>query len=228
MRAILWIHVAAGALSLLAGFATLYTAKGSRPHRSIGRVFVYAMLTMALSGVGIAAVTGVETSVVMGTLAAYLVFTGLTAVAPPKIGARWISLAGAGIAFTLAVALTDVGRRALASPDGVVEGLPAPMAFIFAGVAVLAAMSDVRLLLGPQLRGGRRLARHLWRMCIALFIAAASFFLGQTNAIPQPLRRPLLLALPVMAPLLVMAFWIWRTRTPRTATPARPSALCSR
>ena len=77
----LLLHVAAGGLSLVAGFAALSTVKGSRPHRTIGRVFVYAMLTMGLTGAGIAAATGVETSVVMGMLAAYLVFTGFTAVA---------------------------------------------------------------------------------------------------------------------------------------------------
>jgi uncharacterized membrane protein len=224
VRTILWLHVAGGGLSLLAGFAALSTAKGAQRHRSLGRVFVYAMLTMALSGVGIAAVTGVETSVVMGTLAAYLVITGLTAVSPPATGPRWISLVGAGVAFALAVALTDLGRRAVASPDGVVEGLPAPMAFIFAVVAALAGVSDIRLLTGPPLRGGKKLRRHLWRMCVALFIAAASFFLGQPNAIPPPLRIPALLAVPVVTPLLVMAFWLWRTRTRRIAAPEAPQS----
>jgi hypothetical protein len=217
VRTILWLHVAGGGLSLLAGFAALYTAKGSRRHRSIGRVFVYAMVTMASSGVGIAAVTGVETSVVMGTFAAYLVFTGMTAVSPLATGHRWINLAAAAVAFTLAVALANLGRRALASPDGVVEGLPALMAFIFAVVAILAGASDIRLLVGPQLRGGGRLARHLWRMCFALFIAAASFFLGQGNAIPQPLRSPVLLSLPVITPILAMTSWLWRIRTRRSA-----------
>jgi hypothetical protein len=39
------------------------------------------------------------------------------------------------------------------------------------------------------LRGGvvgtQRVARHLWRMCFGLFIAAGSFFLGPSN---RPLR----------------------------------------
>lgn len=58
-------------------------------------MFVYAMLTMALSGAAVAAVTGVETSVVMGLLAAYLVFTGVTAISPRPGGLRWAWLAGA-------------------------------------------------------------------------------------------------------------------------------------
>lgn len=208
----LWLHVAGGALGLLAGFAALYASKGSAAHRWAGRVFVYAMLTMALSGAAIAAWTGVETSVVMGLLTAYLVLTGLTAVAPPVTGRRLISVSGSAVAFALAIALAGIGLRALASPEGVIEGLPAPMAFIFAGVAACSGVSDIRRVTGPELRGARRLARHLWRMCLALFIASASFFLGQTSSIPQALRHPIALAIPVLTPLAVMMWWQWRVR----------------
>jgi hypothetical protein len=54
-------------------------------------------------------------------------------------------------------------------------------------------------------------------MCFALFIASASFFLGQADEIPEPLRIPLLLAVPVLVPLLVMAAWLWRLRRRRPA-----------
>jgi hypothetical protein len=212
LRTILLLHVAAGGLSLVAGFAALSAVKGSRPHRATGRVFVYAMLTMGLTGAGIAAATGVETSVVMGVFAAYLVFTGFISIARFAHGHWWMSVVGSGIAFALAIALANLGRRALASPTGEIEGLPAPMAFIFAGVAALAGVSDLRLLRQRQHQGGGRVVRHLWRMCFALFIAAASFFLGQTDTIPRALRSPVLLAAPVLTPLLVMAFWAWRTR----------------
>jgi hypothetical protein len=217
------LHVTGGAVGLLSGFAALGTTKGSRSHRSSGRVFVYAMLAMALSGAGIAAVTGVETSVVMGLLTAYLVFTGVTAISPLPEGLRWTSLAGAGLASVLAVALIDIGRRALTSPEGDIEGLPAPMAFLFAAVAAAAGASDIRPATRPRHDRRRRVARHLWRMCLALFIAAASFFLGQTNVLPAPLRAPALLAVPVLAPLLVMAFWLWRSRR-RPALAEAPSS----
>lgn len=212
MRMILWIHVAAGALGLATGFVALFATKGAVIHRRAGSAFVYAMLTMGLSGALIAALTGVETSVIMGCLAAYLVFTGLTTVAPIATGQRWVGFAGAGAAIVLSVALLEIGIRGLRSSAGAVEGLPAPMAFFFGTIALAAALSDIRLARGDRLRGARRLGRHLWRMCIALFIASASFFLGQTEVLPEQIRSPWLLTPPVAAPLVVMGYWFWRTR----------------
>lgn len=220
MRTILWLHVGGGGVALAAGYAALCTSKGSRNHRVSGRVFVYAMLAMSLSGAGIAAATGVDTSVVMGTLAAYLVVTGFTTVSPLGNYQSVVDLASGGVALILAATLSDLGRRALASPDGVVEGLPALMAFVFAAVAVMAGIADVRLFVKPSHRATRRLVRHLWRMSVALFIAAASFFLGQPAAIPQALRHPLLLAIPVLTPLVAMGFWMWRTRARQAGTRA--------
>lgn len=64
---------------------------------------------------------------------------------------------------------------------------------------------------GP-LQGASRLARHLWRMSFALFIASLSFFIGQAKVFPEPIRIRGLLALPVLAVLLTMFFWMWRVR----------------
>lgn len=147
---------------------------------------------MGLSGAGIAAATGVETSVVMGILSAYLVITAATAVVPPLSAHRGMAVAGALLAAGLAITFVDLGRRALATQDGAIEGLPAPMAFVFAGVTALAAVSDLRWLVHPESRRDV-LVRHLWRMCFALFIAAASFFLGQMRVLPMWLRQPVLL-----------------------------------
>ena len=66
------------------------------------------------------------------------------------------------------------------------------------------------------LRGTARIARHLWRMAFALLIAAMSFFLGQAKVIPKPIRIPGLLALPVLAVLVTMLYWMWRVRLRRS------------
>jgi cytochrome c-type biogenesis protein CcmH/NrfF len=52
-------------------------------------------------------------------------------------------------------------------------------------------------------------------MCFALFIAALSFFIGQAKVIPEAIRNRGLLALPVLAVLVTMLYWMGRVRRKR-------------
>jgi membrane protein DedA with SNARE-associated domain len=52
-------------------------------------------------------------------------------------------------------------------------------------------------------------------MCFALFVASGSFFLGQADEIPEPLRSYPLLAIPAFLPLVVLLYWLWRVRRRR-------------
>jgi hypothetical protein len=56
-------------------------------------------------------------------------------------------------------------------------------------------------------------------MSFALFIAALSFFIGQAQVFPEPVRIRPLLALPVLAVLVTMLYWLWRVRIRRTLRP---------
>ena len=60
--------------------------------------------------------------------------------------------------------------------------------------------------------GTQRIARHLWRMCFALFIAAASIFLARQHLFPDLLRRTGVLVFLSVLPLLLMIFWLIRVR----------------
>jgi hypothetical protein len=53
-------------------------------------------------------------------------------------------------------------------------------------------------------------------MSYALFVATMSFFIGQAKVIPPALRIPGLLALPVVAVLVTMLYWLWRVRVRRS------------
>ena len=64
--------------------------------------------------------------------------------------------------------------------------------------------------------GAVRIARHLWRMSFALFIAALSFFLGQADELPRAWRIPQLLVIPPLAVLVTMIYWMWRVRLRRS------------
>jgi len=112
----------------------------------------------------------------------------------------------AGIAgFTFAL-------QAANSATGTLEGLPAAPGFMFGAVALLATVGDIRML-ARGIEGARRIARHLWRMCFAMFIATASFFLGQPQVFPKGLRRSGVLAIPVLLVVSVMIYWMVRVRS---------------
>jgi len=67
--------------------------------------------------------------------------------------------------------------------------------------------------LGGGLSGARRIARHLWRMCLGLTLALGSFF---TNALPRLLPPPMHITPIVFVPQLLLLcflfFWLIRVR----------------
>ena len=94
--------------------------------------------------------------------------------------------------------------------------MPAFPFFMFGIVGALAAAGDVRVMRSGALTGASRIARHLWRMSCALFVAALSFFIGQAQVFPKPVRILPLLAVPVLAVLVTMLYWLWRVRLRRS------------
>jgi uncharacterized membrane protein len=208
------VHILAGALGLVFGTVALASAKGGKVHRRSGLFFVYAMLAMAVTGAVIAALHGGEASVIAGLLASYLAMTAFTTVRPSAAGSRRLNVGAMTVALAIGLSSLALGLEALGN-GGQREGIPAVVLFKFAAVALLASAGDLRVIRSGPLRGAPRLARHLWRMCFALYIGTASFFLGQADEFPEPLRVPALLAIPAFLPLLLMAFWLWRVRSKR-------------
>lgn len=212
------IHIVAGSLALISGYLALYAAKGARLHRGSGMVFVYAILAMSVFGMVIAVVRGVAPAINVpaGLLSSYLVVTALTTVRPVGAASRWLDPAAMLVAVSVSLGSLTFAFQAVAH-GGTRNGIPAFPFFMFGIVALLAGAGDLRMIRsGAAPRGAPRLARHLWRMCFALFIAALSFFIGQARVIPEPLRIPPLLAMPVLAVLLTMLYWLWRVRIRRS------------
>jgi hypothetical protein len=89
---------------------------------------------------------------------------------------------------------------------------PTAAYFVFGSIAALAAALDLRLILRHGVFGVQRITRHIWRMCVALLIAAFSFFLGQQQVFPASVRGSPLLLVPEIAVLGAMIFWLVRVR----------------
>jgi len=216
------IHIIAGVLALSAGAVALYAVKGSRLHRKSGLSFVVAMLVMSGSGALMAVFVEPDgVNVVAGLLTFYLVCTAVLTVRPPFEQERDVLKALMLAALLLGAFAFGLGLEAMNSPDGTVNGIPAPPLFMFGVVGVVGGLLDARLLRTGRIQGTHRLLRHVWRMGLAFFIATASFFLGQAQVFPEPLRKLSVLAVPVIFVLLILAYWVLRLAWKGQRTVAR-------
>jgi hypothetical protein len=217
------LHISGGLVGLVAGGAALSLRKGGRWHRRAGTAFFVAMLTMGAVAAVTAPFTTQPGNWVGAVFTMYLVATGWATVKrPAQVFGRPESIAVL-VPMIAAVACLLGGWKAMMSPTGLLDGLPAAPMFMLGAVAALAAMLDVKVIVRNGVAGAQRLARHLWRLCAALWIGAASF-VTQPAVFPHP--SPVLFV-PVMAILVVMIFWLFRLasrRPPRVATPAAPAA----
>ena len=210
------IHVVAGGLAVVLGFTALFVKKGGMVHRRSGLLFVYAMLVMATSGSIVAFLKSPSDPNVIGGIAPlYFVVTALMTVRPVSSSTRRISVAALSVAVSLALFFTVLGVVALNSPGRGANGVPFVMIFLFAVLFTMAAIGDVRFMRNGMPRGGPRLARHLWRMCFALFIAAGSFFSIRERVekiLPEPFTTGPMRALPILLLFGAMFYWLWRVR----------------
>jgi uncharacterized membrane protein len=216
MKATLVLHVLAGTLAVVLGYVALYSAKGRTLHRRSGVLFVYAMIAMAALGMVLTIVRGVSpaANIPAGLLTITLVVTALTTVRP-SAGARWLDVGAMAVALAVGAVSFTFGVEALAN-GGRRDGIPAFPFFLFGVAGVTAAVGDWHVLRFGARQGAARLARHLWRMCFALFIAALSFSVQLPKFVPKPYRVPGLFALPILAVLVTMLYWLWRVRTRRS------------
>jgi hypothetical protein len=209
---ILAVHVAAGGVALVLGAVALSVKKGGTVHRRAGLVFVWAMLVMGAT----AAMLG---NVVGGVMAAYFAGTALTTVRPVSRWTRRVDATAVTTAIVLALLSIVGGVKGVNTPGLSPGGVPfrtiGVTSFLLAGVLILAATGDVRILRAGPPRGGRRLARHLWRMCFALFIAAGSFFSIRERVaaiLPEPFTAGPVRLLPILLVFGAMFYWLWRVR----------------
>jgi hypothetical protein len=209
---VLLIHFGAGLTGIVTGSIALAVAKGGRLHKQAGILFAYAMGAAGVMASVIAAYERNVSMVIGGLSVVYFVFTATTTVKPIPAGHRALDPVLMVLVLATGMLTLRDGVMVWGMPNHARAGVPAGMVFFLGTIYVLAGIGDFRMIRARGLTGSRRLARHLWRMCFALFIATGSFFFGQMKFIPEPIRiLPLLFALGV-GPLFVLIYWMWRVR----------------
>ena len=223
---ILPIHIAAGGLALVLGAIALSVKKGGTIHRRSGMLFVYAMILMGITASILEFLQrAAPANIVAALLSLYFVGTALTTVRPVSRWTRLIDAVALTVALGLALVMILGGIKNVSSPDLSPGGVPfrtiGVMSFILAAALLLAAAGDVRIMRFGAPRGGARLARHLWRMCFALFIAAGSFFSIRERVatiLPEPFTTAPMRALPFVLLFGAMFYWLWRVRGRRAGS----------
>ena len=206
-------HVASGAIAVVMGAITFAARKGAGSHIKAGRVFTVFMGLSSLLGAGLGLIK-FETFYITfhaGVLGMTLVTSGWL-LARARTGHRKASLIAIGcVNFLNAAGLIAAGSCALTMPEQTLREFAAADYFFLAGIACVAFVNDLVILLRKAPSDRHRIAQHLWRMCIGFFIAAGSAFTGPGAGIfPEIVRNSGILSLPELTIILLMLFWLFR------------------
>jgi hypothetical protein len=210
---ILLFHICAGSVGVLSGFVAVLFRKGSRRHGIAGDIFVIAMMILSATGAYMAFMKSEPSNVLGGALTFYLVTTAWMTVtrADKTEKPSFFDWSALSVISTVAAVELTYGIEAAMSPTGLKYDYPPGPYFFMGSVAVLATVGDIRMLVRGGISGARRIARHLWRMCFALFVASASVFLARQQLFPILLQKTGVLIFLSVLPLILMIFWLVRT-----------------
>ena len=214
MNAILWAHIAAGLIAVIAGFTAVTARKGGRLHGQAGTLFFGSMLTLGISAAILEPFRSPEPGSPIGPLlVCYFVITSWVTARRRDGKAGKFEIIACAVALGAAAAIAWSGFAGEATtPAG-----RGPV-FAFAVVCLLAGLGDLNVVLRKRLAPAQRISRHLWRMCFAFFVATGSFFLGQQDVLPAAVRGSPILFVLAFAPLALMAFWLVRLRFAKALT----------
>jgi hypothetical protein len=219
MNIVMWVHIASGILAISAGTVAVVARKGGPLHGRAGTWFFASMLVLGLTAAVLEPFRTPPGSPVGGILVCYFVATSwVTARRRDGTTGRFEIIACAGVLVAAALMVWSGVTGASTTPVG-----RGPI-FAFAGVCLLAGLLDLNAILRARLTYAQRISRHLWRMCVAFFIATGSFFLGQQDVMPQAVRHSPILFVLAFAPFGVMAFWLVRVRLAKAFRPARAAS----
>ena len=213
---VLSAHIAVGAVAVLAGFAAVVFRKGEAAHRTAGSIFVISMVLMTTTAAYLA--WRIQSfTLVSAIVAAYVVITSWATIR--RHDGRYGAIEVIGMLFVLGASALNLwmGWQALHAPGGEVGGYPPGPYLVFGSVGALMAATDLKVIVRGGITGKARIERHLWRMCMGLFLAVASFLTqGLRHILPDHLKGTALhwalIFVPSLIAIAVMIYWLIRVR----------------
>jgi len=206
------IHFWIGCGAIVSGFTAFASRKGDGLHRKAGTLFVISMGLLALSGLWLSLAREILFTVFLSAITFHALITGWAAARNRALLSRWVSLSAPIASGLIVLGGAAGGMMASASPTGLLDDLPPAAFYVLAGVSAVLCGLDIFYARTPVPTRPARLTRHLWRMGFSFFLATGIFFFGNNHVLPEPLRTPWFLALPVLAVVAWTAFYVLRTR----------------
>lgn len=220
MNGLMWVHLAGGSLAILSGTIAVTARKGGPLHARAGTWFAASMLVLGVTATILARLQAEPESGMGGILTCYFVATS------------WVAARrrdGTSGKFEIIACASALGAAAIVAWGAFSGDATTPVGrgpvFATAALCLLAGLLDLNVVLRKKLSPTQRISRHLWRMCVAFFIATGSFFIGQQDVLPAAVRgSPILLVLG-FAPLAAMLFWLVRVRFAKAIARSRQSGI---
>ncbi len=214
------VHIVAGMVGLISGTVAAFARKGGRIHRRAGNLFFAGMTVMAIFAAYLAvAMPHQLVNAFISAFTFYMVATAwLTVRRPPSA----IGL-GEKIALVVAVVLSApfvilsvqlaAGLPPLFKSAVPFKGPVLIAIYAFTSVLAIGAIGDAKVVFTRGISGAPRIARHLWRMCFGLTLAAGSAFTnGFARLLPGPYHVPPIFFLPQLLPIVLLVVWMIRLR----------------
>lgn len=205
---LLILHIAAGTVGIIAGFAIIFLKKGQQIHKHIGWIFMVTMLILGTSGIIIAVAKNIPLSMLNGGLVCYLVLSSFITIRAKIRFSSMINQPLFGVGLILLIGYSYYFYLAFKNSPEPIGGF-GPSAFAIFGLITFYALSeDLYFMFRNTVAGKVVLIRHLWRMLLPLFMASAAVFLGQAKLFPTALAQSGALFIPVIFVLLSLLYWI--------------------
>ena len=156
---LLGIHISSGTVALLAAVGALITQKGGTKHILTGRVYAAAMTSVFLTAIPLALLGSDIFLLLVAVFSFYLVFAGWRFArnyTGKADSADWAAMTAMGV-----TGLAMWGYAAVLAREGSSQWVTLTL---FGFIALVLSLADVGLYRSGNVRGSRRISKHLTNM----------------------------------------------------------------
>ncbi len=156
---LLFAHIAGGSVALICALMAVSSKKGSNFHRRVGRIYALGMATIGVTAIPMAIISGKTFLFLIALFSSYLVFAGWRFAVnrsgrPSKLD--WIAV----LIMLLTAATMTIGAYIIYA-----EGSDMWVALaVFATIAAVLGLVDMKSHISRRTIGKKRVARHLTNM----------------------------------------------------------------